>query len=198
MITQEFDFSIDLMRFLFWEYDTSNVKPLMESLQTEITNNNETFWNDWIVNVFDLETANDFGVSVWAIILDLPILLESDPAVAKIAFGFGPERSNFGAVDNDSNFGQNSSGAALLTLDQKRRILRMRYRMLVATGNNIEFNSYSSILTEGYGLMWMGNTATNMQVEYAFNFTVPPWMQYALNTFDILPTPSGVEQIITY
>ena len=112
---------------------------------------------------------------------------------SKQSFDFN--RKNF---SEPSNFGFDASGAALLTLDQKRRILKMRYRKLVATGNNAEFNSYSNILTGDLGMMIMSNGPANMEVTYKFNFTVPVWMQYAINTFDILPTPAGVKQTITY
>lgn len=186
---ESLDTSIDIMKYLFWEYDKSNVRDLLEYLQAEIEKTNNQFWRDWMVNVFTLETCNEFGVSVWAIILDLPILLEVDPAADKFAFGFGEFRANYAP---DSNFGGIVGGSALLTTDQKRRILRMRYRMLTGTGNPIEFNSYSNILTEGLGIMYMRNNG-DMTIDYVTDFVSEAWIDYAYATFDIFPTPSGVK-----
>ena len=77
------------------------------------------FWNNWVKDVFDLRTANEFGLSVWAIILDLPLFdqyTKSRPDYPAIYFG--QFRKNF----YNSNFGRNPSTVNDLTTDQKRII----------------------------------------------------------------------------
>lgn len=73
---QEFDFSVDLLRALLWRHDDA------EHLQSILTQKNQwylenetEFWDNWFTDVFNLQTANDFGCSVWALILGVPLNL---------------------------------------------------------------------------------------------------------------------------
>lgn len=71
---QLFDFSVDVMQALLWQYDTADALPaIIASKQKWYTDNQQFFWENWFINVFDLRTANDFGCSVWAIILGIPL-----------------------------------------------------------------------------------------------------------------------------
>ena len=88
---QAFDFSVDLMRALLWQYnDAARLEALLRQKQTWYDANQSAFWSDWLADVFDLRTANDFGLSVWAIILDIPLIVASavDPS-DKPLWGFG-------------------------------------------------------------------------------------------------------------
>ena len=71
---QSFDFSVNLLQALLWEYnEASNLQSILTQKQAWYNTNQSNFWNNWIVNVFDMRTANEFGLTVWSIILDLPL-----------------------------------------------------------------------------------------------------------------------------
>jgi len=78
---------------------------------------------DWYTNVFNLQTANDFGLAVWSQILSLPLFgkYKPDPPDKPI-WGFGTNNQNFG----HGNFTFNSGGINLTT-EEKRLVLKLRY-----------------------------------------------------------------------
>jgi len=94
---QTFDFSVDLLRALLWQHNKAErLESLLRQKQAWYDANQSGFWTDWIADVFDLRTANDFGLAVWAVILDIPLVVASsvDPDDKPI-WGFGQYRENF-------------------------------------------------------------------------------------------------------
>lgn len=72
---QEFDFSINLLEALIWQYNNApRLESLLRQKQTWYDVNNRDFWQDWLRDVFDLRTANTFGLRVWSIILGLSLI----------------------------------------------------------------------------------------------------------------------------
>src|ERR1700733_14966336 len=70
---QQFDFSVNLLQAILWQYnDAINLQALLEAKDSWYFNNQTQFWNHWFNNVFNLATANDFGLAVWSIILGQP------------------------------------------------------------------------------------------------------------------------------
>lgn len=90
---QAFDFSIDLLRTLLWQYnEAENLEALLTKKQEFLDSINNDFWQDWITDVFNLQTANEFGLSVWSIILNLPLFTTDDSSPSDFpAWGFGAE-----------------------------------------------------------------------------------------------------------
>lgn len=135
---QAFDFSVDLLRALLWQYnDAARLEALLRQKQEWYDANQTAFWRDWTRDVFDLRTANDFGLAVWAIILNVPLAAASqgdDPN--KPIWGFGQYRENF----TNGNFASISSSQ--LSTEQKRLVLRLRYFQLVTRGTVPEVNSF--------------------------------------------------------
>ena len=61
---------IDLNGVYLWQYEQGeNVKKLIENKQKFLKKNVEDFWNDWILNVFNIDTATEFGLEIWGTIL---------------------------------------------------------------------------------------------------------------------------------
>ncbi|BBW41278.1 DUF2612 domain-containing protein [Citrobacter portucalensis] len=104
MNIQRFDFSLDLMKVLKWEYDQSpNLSNIFNLKQKWYDDNHQDFWTSWERDVFNLFTANDFGLNVWAIILNLPLYTESKASPTNYpAFGFADFGLNFGRSPNSS------------------------------------------------------------------------------------------------
>lgn len=119
MNIQEIDCHVDLMKALLWQYDNATaLKRIILGEHEFIRRVNCEFWDDYYRDVFNLSTANNFGLAIWSRILDIPIQAEAEPQPDKIAFGFGPFRRNF----NNGNFGVTESSIIGLTPEQKRVI----------------------------------------------------------------------------
>lgn len=185
---QAFDFSVDLLRALLWQYnDAENLQGLLQQKQDWYNTAYQGFWDDWLVDVFDLRTANDFGLAVWAIILNVPLVLETqadDPD--KPIWGFGVYRENYG----NGNFA--ASPVIALTTEQRRLVLRLRYFQLVTTGCVPEINAFMAYLFQNDGLVYV-NDGLNMKARYVFSFPVDSNLDMVLSQFDLLPRPAGVE-----
>lgn len=185
---QAFDFSLDLMRALLWQYtDAARLEALIRKKQDWYDVNHSAFWTNWVRDVFDLRTANDFGLDVWAVILNIPVVISAgeDPADKPI-WGFGQYRENF----NNGNFA-NLSGARL-TEEQKRLLLRLRYFQLVTTGVVPEINAFFAYLFAPLGRAYVVDGLA-MNARYVFNFPLSSGFQQVLDAFDLLPRPAGVK-----
>ena len=64
------EFNVNLMRTILWQYENApKLKALVQSEQDWANENVTEFWKDWYRDVFNLKTANDFGLNVWSRIL---------------------------------------------------------------------------------------------------------------------------------
>lgn len=184
---QAFDFSVDLLRALLWQYnDAARLEGLLQQKQAWYNENQQGFWENWVTDVFDLRTANEFGCSVWSIILGLPLFIEAEDEPDKPIWGFDQYRENF----NNGNFA--SLSASGLTLEQKRLALRLRYFQLVTTGAVSEINAFFSYLFEPLGPAYVVD-GYDMRARYVFGFPVSSALETVLTEFDLLPRPAGVK-----
>lgn len=185
MNVQAFNFSVDLLRAILWQYnDATRLQSLLQSKASWYGRVQSEFWNDWIADVFDLRTANDFGLSVWAVILGLPlaVTVESDPG--QDFFGFASDDDNFG----NGNFAP--SGAIGLTTEQRRAALRLRAHQLFTRPSVTQANR---VMTDVFGPGWGYVSDTYaMRVRYVFEISLGPQLEFVLNEYDLLPRPAGV------
>lgn len=182
---QEFDFSVDLLRAILWQYqDAEGLQSILNSKSAWYIENQTTFWNNWRRDVFDLTTANDFGCAVWGIILGIPLSIGIPGSGDRPVWGFGPDNLNFG----NGNFGRSSAGVASLTLEQKRLVLRLRYFQIVSDGSVPHTNFVlQTVFGQGYVLDNHDMTAT-----YVFQNPLAPQILTVIEEFDLLPRPAGV------
>lgn len=185
---QELDFSVDLLRALLWQYnEAANLEGLIQRKQAWYNANQSDFWNDWVADVFDLRTANDFGLAVWAIILDVPLVVNSQGDDSnKPIWGFGQYRENF----TNGNFASIASSA--LTTEQKRLVLRLRYFQLVTKGSVTEINAFFAYLFEPLGVAYVVD-GLDMRARYVFGFPLSSALETVLTEFDLLPRPAAVK-----
>ncbi|WGN90798.1 hypothetical protein [Burkholderia phage vB_BglM_WTB] len=102
---------------------------------------NDQFWTEWYTNVFNLDTANTFGLQVWCIILGLPSTQFGLFPVGQ-SWAYGAARENYvysgtlpapaGSSAGGNFFG--GSDSTLLNLDEVRFALKLRYAALVGNG----------------------------------------------------------------
>lgn len=148
-------YEVEISRSLKWMH---NKAPAMTSLvlakERWYDANQKQFWASWLADVFDLRTANDFGMLVWCMILGVP----SDQfsfSPPKHQFAYGAERENFVwtgartpegvpydplANDIGGNFSAGRSGS-VYDPEEIRRLLQIRYAALISDGS-ISFVNY--------------------------------------------------------
>lgn len=187
MNIQTFDFSVDLLKVILWHYnDAEKLQALLQQKQDWYTINQTEFWQNWYKDVFDLRTANDFGLSVWAIILEVPLIAQIAPSDEnQPAFGFEENYQNF----ENGNFVSKTSTTINLTTAQKRMILQLRYFQLVSNGTVPEINQFLKTL---FGDAYVLDTYDMNYAIYVFNTEVDSNIQFILENFDILPRPAAV------
>lgn len=76
---QEISSSVDLLKNIIWQYDEKNIQTLLEHKDAWYNKQHSQFWNDWFKDVFDMRTANDFGLGIWARILDINLFIPDCP-----------------------------------------------------------------------------------------------------------------------
>lgn len=187
---QQFDYSVGIMKALLWQYnDAESLKTLLTLKQQWYDDNQSDFWNSWYTNVFNLVTANDFGLSVWSIILDLPLYVgvEPDPE-GKNLFGFGTLTNSF------KNFGRGNftkTGALRLSTEEKRALLRLKYFKLTSRGSVPDVNAF---MLKCFGSLGTGyiQDIYGMRMRFVFNFVPSKNFRKALELYDVIPRPATV------
>lgn len=186
---QPLDFFTDLSLALLWQYDRAmRLRSLLGSKQDWYDTRHSGFWSDWIRDVFDLRTANDFGLTVWAQILNLPLLALAPASGDREVFGFGEFNLNF----ENGNFGRDVDAALSLSTEQRRLALRLRYFQLVTRGTVPEVNAFLAVLFADEGSVYVLDSLDMESATYVFNFLPDPSVTFVLEQFDLLPRPAGV------
>lgn len=186
---QDFDYNVNLLRTMLWQYDDSPaIKALVGSKDDWYAVNQTEFWEGWFRDVFDLRTANTFGMSVWARILGIPlsVILPPTPSDEDV-FGFGPNNLNF----ENGNFGRDTEGAVVLTDAQKRIVLRLRYFQLVSRGTVPETNQFLADLFDGEGTVYVADPG-DMTQYITFLFQPSSALSFVVRNFDLIPRPATV------
>lgn len=187
MNIQQFDFSIDLLKVIPWQYDGApNLRGLLDKKQEWYNKNHAQFWIDWERDVFNLRTANDFGLNVWSIILNLPLYTNEAESPANYkAFGF----AKFGYNFDNSNFATSGDILNKLTIEQKRQLLLLRWWSLVSDGSMYMINQ---AIHDVFGKDVYCLNGHDMTITYVFQSKLPDTMMTLIKTQDILPRPAGV------
>jgi len=186
---QALDLSVDVLQALLWQYDGApRLKALLAAKQGWYDRSQTGFWSDWIRDVFDLRTANDFGLTVWAIILNLPLGIPAPASGVRPVWGFGAANQNF----ENGNFGRLTPASLSLTTEQRRLALRLRYFQLTTNGTVPQINAFLAYLFGAEGSVYVLDTLDMTFATYVFTFTPSPAVLAVLQQFDLLPRPAGV------
>ena len=189
---QDFDFSVDVLRVMLWQYNQAdNLKEILQKKAKFYQEKQHDFWQKWLVDVFDLRTANDFGLSVWTTILGVPIPYYEEEQDKHPTFGFEPpvtidNRKNF----SNGNFSTITKSFFILTREQKRTLLRMRFFQLTTKATVTDINR---VFTD----FFPDNTLTvtdnlDMTISYVFLHRPSDNLLLAMEQFDVVPRPSAV------
>ena len=196
---QQFNFSVDLLRVILWQYnDAENLQNLLTRKQEFYNRGQRDFWSNWVRDVFDLRTANEFGLSVWSNILDLPFFSDSEVSPDNYpAIGFDTGDANSPIQNfNNSNFASSSDDFINLDTEQKRLLLRLRYFQLTTNATITDINEFGRTLLTGGTVVGADDVFAfdnnNMTIRYVFRVLPPSNVLAVAQQFDILPRPSGV------
>jgi hypothetical protein len=185
---QVFDYTVNLLQALLWQYQNApNIQALLQDKQTWYDENQTEFWTDFYTDIFNLETANAFGLSVWSIILGQPIVFNNASNPGQVPWGFGTHNVNF----TQGNFAGGAGNSYALPLIAARILLMLRYFQLVSSGTVPETNRMLAYVFKDYGPAWLEDN-NDMTQTYKFNFALNAELNYIFKNIDILPRPAGV------
>jgi hypothetical protein len=143
---------------LLWQYtNTVALATLVQTKNNFYNSWDERFWIGWVRNVFNLTTANQFGLCVWSIILDTPLYINLGPEIDNTEiWGFNDYIAypdlintywNFGGSDGSTGANFSASADSItLTVEEQRFLLRMKYLKCI---------SYGGIPQTNYNLNWL-------------------------------------------
>ena len=181
------EFNVNLMRTILWQYENApKLKALVQSEQDWTNKNVTEFWKNWFRDVFNLKTANEFGLNVWSRILNIPLTINRPKRIDGV-FGFGTNHKNFGR----GNFGRGKTQDISVTTEQARKILLLRWFQLTSKPTVGNINKALEIVF-GAGVAYVqDNLDMSNQL---FMFTKKPDYQTIdmLKNTDLLPRPSTV------
>lgn len=191
---QDFDAAVELTRALLWQHDNAQaLRTLIEKKQDWYNTNQRDFWEHWYRDVFDVDTANDFGLAVWGRILDVSLGLQVDATVGIPHFGFGVYHQNF----NNGPFARATSGEQALSTDQKRLIIRLRYYQLISRGTVTDINEAMARIFGDLGQVYVRDPLDMSKITYVFKFTPSSRVRLILDRMNLLVRPSGIGQDYT-
>jgi Protein of unknown function (DUF2612) len=135
-------FNGDMKQALKWMHNNApNIQLMVDKKSDWYSQYHTTFWSDWEKNVFNLQTANTFGLMIWCIILNVPASLFGLYPL-NVSWAYGPNRENFiesgmNSPVNPNTVGGNFYGggdSTIINLTEVRWALQLRYVALVADG----------------------------------------------------------------
>lgn len=185
---QSYDPSVNLLQALLWQYnEASRLQSLAVEKQAWYDGNQASFWSSFYTDIYNLKTANDFGLAIWSILLGQPISFSNIGNPNKINFGFGTPHRNF----TRGNFVSNSGYNYVLSTETARILLQLRYFQLTTAGTIPEVNRMLKYVFADMGAAFLldGNDMTQT---YVFIFELNSELKFLFNNYDILPRPAGV------
>ena len=164
---QEFNYLVNIDESILFQYNqATNLVSLITQKQNWYDLYQSGFWDTWYNTVFNLVTAELFGLAVWSIILNIPLyvtyVVESDD---KPIFGLNAYDPSYPTLENSYfNFygtlnGETSTGANFstrgqvinLTEEEQRFLLRLRYYQLTTLGSICSFPAVDAAVLENTG-----------------------------------------------
>lgn len=184
-----YECTIDLNSALDWQRSNAEkLKYFISKKQDWYSKNHCEFWNNWVVDVFNLNTANEFGLSVWAVILDEPVFGYTERSPLDYpTIGFNdPDDENF----FDGSFGTNSDVGYNFTNEQIRILLQLKAYILHMSGSTRDTNqALKRIFGEGQIVCLDG---LDMNLVYLIKDENITSFIREIKNRDLLPRPSAV------
>jgi len=178
---QVIDLSVDLTKALLWQYDNApKLQAIVDQKNAWYQTAQVTFWENWITNVFDIRTADSFGLDLWGIIVGIGRGLN----VPEGGYNFSPFNT---APCNFGGFNPNYQ------LDDAM----FRKLILAKTLTNVSRNTIPNLNAIIVGLFGDRGTVYysdngNMSISFHFNFQLRPYELAILTQSTALNKPAAV------
>lgn len=158
------DPGIDLKQCLLWQYNNSQaLRDLLNAKQNWYTQNHAQFWQNWYDNVFNINTADDFGLAVWGQILKFS--------------------RNVTAKDGTLHY---------LTREQYRLILKGQMIKFGMGASAYDVNKWISIVFAGKGNAYCVDSYDMTAIPIVFRAVPDEEIGWLLGNIDFFPRPAGV------
>lgn len=186
--------SINLDKALDWQRSNAPIlTALIEKKQLWYDENHCSFWNDWAVDVFNLDTASEFGLSVWSQILSLQLFDTSDVSPSDYPnWGFTDYGMNF----YNGNFASDGNRDLNLSTEEKRLVLKIRAFNLFKNPTIPDINNLMDTLfgKEDDEITPKAYVIDNldMTMTYYLSLTINQGLRAAIENLGILPRPAAV------
>ena len=151
---------------IIWQYDnSSNLKKLIEFKKEFVKNYHCDFWKNFEKDIFNIDTANDFGLTIWGLLLN----------VSNIYFVNGIQKT--------------------ITTETYRMFLKGRLYYMLMNGSTPDINKYLKIIIgdkEIYNNTILSDL-NKMTINYILGWEVTEEEKGLYFNTDILPRPAGVK-----
>lgn len=184
-------FTADFSDVILWQYETAtNLKQLISKKQEFYNKSIDKFFNDWYTDVFNIDTANYFGLIVWAIILGCSEYVEFTSQIGQKAFGFGEFHKNF----HESNFALTSYIYSLPT-ESLRKVLKAQMYNFNSNGSLYDINKVLNVIYPEHNPYATYDRETNV-LTYHFPIPLSEEDMNIVMFSNMLPAPVGVKRSI--
>jgi len=189
MVTPEYICDVTLDSALDWQRSKADIpKQLVGNEQAWLEENHCQFWADWQRDVFRLSTANEFGLSIWSIILDESIYgYTAESPQDYPSLGFGLDDENF----FDGSFAADDAYTYEFTIEEKRILLQLKaFKVLSMGGPIIQINKAMANIF-GAGVIIASDT---LRMEFIYQVNDQAIINFIreIRNRDLLPRPIGV------
>jgi hypothetical protein len=188
----DFSCSINILSCLDWQRSNADkFKAFIQEKQDWYATNFCDEWNNWFDDVFNLATANDFGLAVWSIILDEQLFGIIDPAEENYpAWGFGTNKKNF----NNGNFSPGSGSSYIFSTEEKRTLLFLKAYILHMRGTVSGENGINQSLFRIFGEKTL-TCIDNRDMTFTYLLYDESISGFIIELYnrDLLPRPAGID-----
>lgn len=164
-----FNNTIPLTDNILWQYDNApNLKSLINSKQNWYNTNTTEFFQGIIDNFLNINSANDWGLTLWGIVLQVP-----------------------------RNYVLNGE-EIILSTDLYKRLILGKLQLIYSNGTVPEIMSYCNfvfsnrVIADEPAVFVKDNL--DMTISYTFTFSPTPEELALIYSRELLPTPAGVEE----
>lgn len=184
-------FSADFSKVILWQYDNATkLKKLIADKQEFYDTNVDQFFSDWYTDVFNIDTANYFGLIIWALILGCTEYIELTYKIGQKAFGFGEYHKNF----FQSNFAL-SSYIYTLPTESLRKVIKAQMYNFNSNGSLYDINHVLNVIYPEHHPYATYDQDTNI-LTYHFPIPLGEEDMNIVMFSNMFPAPLGVKRSI--
>lgn len=183
------NFDSNLFDVLLWQYnDAVKLQKIISDMQDFYNVNVKEHFENWFKNFLNVDTADEFGLDLWARILNINFAQEPTQRKVEGVFAFGLRRNFY-----QSNFGLNSIGEKRLSIEQKRLIIKLTYlkRYVKPTIPQIK-RFLRAVIDENVSLSDNLDMTAGL---ISFSKDIPQDLKDVIIKYDLLPRAVGTEFI---